>query len=252
MNGQIFWLVFLIVFGAIVCISGLLIRVRPADRSAIDNFAEQHGLRIISVTPSYNIFRYWSRGISGGDVIRSYKANVENSEGNRGNIHVAFDSLFDPEQLVMREQQGLTLTPQGGSISLAQPDSGTTRLSWDERLVLFVVGACIGGFFFCGILQTDLSPPNRPVFPEPALGYTHLFKAKYGNVYGTFFEYVAVTYGVWIMWGLAAVSGLFFNLKIRQKSRTYRRYPWQILAAAAISMALYYAIWRVSIHVAQS
>jgi hypothetical protein len=92
----------------------------------------------------------------------------------------------------------------------------------------------------------DTSP--RPVFPEPALGYTHFFKAKHGDVYGTFFEYLAVTYGVWIMWGVGFVSSAFIAiLKIHQKSRTY---PRQISAAAAISMALYYAIWQASIYVA--
>jgi amino acid transporter len=70
-----------------------------------------------------------------------------------------------------------------------------------------------------------------------------LFKAKHGDVYGTFFEYLAVTYGPWISWGIGVVASTFiYFLNIRQKSRTYR---WQILAAAAISMPLYYAIWRI-------
>jgi hypothetical protein len=121
-------------------------------------------------------------------------------------------------------------------------------LGWRERMVLFVVGACVSGFIFCGILHSYLSPPERPVFPEPALGYTHFFMAKHGNVYGTFFEFLAVTFGPWVMWGVGAISSIFI-LEIKQKSRTY---GWQIFAAAAISIVLYYAIWRVSIHVAQS
>lgn len=134
-------------------------------------------------------------------------------------------------------------------------DSETTRLSlsWVEWLIFSVIGAGISGFFFCGMLYANLSPPNRPVFPEPALGYTHLFKAKYGNVYGTFFEYLAVTYGVWTMWGIAALGGLiFFSLKDRERSRTYPRYPWQVFPALAISMVLYYAIWQLSIYVART
>jgi hypothetical protein len=151
------------------------------------------------------------------------------------------------------EQQGLALTPPGGSVSLTQPGSGTTRLIWIwyEWLLLFVTGAGFGGFFFGGILHTVLSPPERPVFPEPALGYTHLFKAKYGSVYGTYFEYFAVTYGFWMMWIVGVVSIALFR-NIEPKSRTYPRYPWQVFAAIAISMALYYAIWRVSIYVARS
>ena len=242
---------FLIVCGAIVYVNWLLLRDCPTDRPAIDNFAEQRGLRVISVARSYNFFRYWLRGISVDNAVRLYWVTVEDSEGNRSDIHVAFDSLFGPGQLVVLEQEGLALTPPGGSASLTQPDSGATRLSWswDERLVLFVIGASIGGFFFCGILHDYLSPPKRPVFPEPALGFTHFFKAKYGNVYGTFFEYLAVTYGPFVMWGVGLVTSAFFILKIRQKSRTF---PRQILAAAAISMAMYYAVWRVSIDLAPS
>jgi hypothetical protein len=172
MNGQIFWLAFLITCGAIVCVIGLLVRV--------------------------------------------------------------------------------PVTPPEGSEGLMQPEP-RFNWSWDERLALMVEGICIGGFFFCGMLHTNLSPPKRPIVPEPALGYTHLLTARHGTVYGTWFEYLAVTYGVWIMWGLAAIVGLFlFKLKNRDKSRTYPRYPWQILAATAISMPLYYAIWQLSLYVARS
>jgi hypothetical protein len=120
-------------------------------------------------------------------------------------------------------------------------------------VVLFAVGACVGGFLFSGILHSYLSSPNRPLFPEPALGYTYLFKARHGYVYGTLLEYLAVTYGVWVMWGLGALGGLYyFGVKKRLKWSFYARYPWQTLAGTAISMALYYAIWRLSIYVARS
>jgi hypothetical protein len=117
-----------------------------------------------------------------------------------------------------------------------------------ELLVLFVAGAGFGGFIFAGILHTLLSPPERPVFPEPALGYTHLFKAKYGSVYGTYFEYLAVTYGLWTMWIVGVLASVF--LKIKLKARISLR--WQVVAGAAISIALYYAIWRLSIYAARS
>jgi hypothetical protein len=139
-------------------------------------------------------------------------------------------------------------------ISLTQPNSETrhSRLSWDEQLVLFAVGICMGGFVFCGILHIWLSPPHRPAFPEPAMGFTHFFKAKHGNVYGTFFEYLAVTYGIWVMWGIGVLGGLsYFSLKNRLPPR-YPRYAWQILAATVISMPLYYAIWQISICIARS
>jgi hypothetical protein len=66
--------------GAIVYVNWLLIRDRPTDRSAIDNFAEQRGLRIISVTRRYNFFSYWFRGISVDDAVRFYEVTVEDSE----------------------------------------------------------------------------------------------------------------------------------------------------------------------------
>jgi hypothetical protein len=65
------------------------------------------------------------------------------------------------------------------------------------------VGAGIGSFLFCGALHTYLSPPNRPIIAEPELGYTHLFKAKHGDVYGTCFEYLVVPHGAWISRGIA-------------------------------------------------
>jgi hypothetical protein len=244
MDGQFFWLMFLIASGAIVCVSGFLLRDFPTDRSAIDNFAGQRGLRIISVTRSYNFFRYWFRGM------RFYEVIGEDSESNRGDIHFGFDSLFGTGQLVVLEQQGLALAPPVGSVSLTQPGSGTMRLGRRrcELLLLFVAGAGFGGFIFGGILHTLLSPPERPVFPEPALGYTHLFKAKYGSVYGTYFEYLAVTYGFWMMWIVGVVTSLF--LKIKLKARISLR--WQVYAAIAISIALYYAIWRVCTYASRS
>ena|ERR1700733_3068386 len=121
--------------------------------------------------------------------------------------------------------------------------------SWGEHLVLVVAGVGAAGFFFCGGLHTNLSPPNRPVFAEPALGYTHLFTTRHGTAYGTLFEYLAVTYGIWAMWGLAALMMLiFFKLKNSERPR----YPWQVWAAAAISMPLYYAAWWMSLYVARS
>jgi hypothetical protein len=131
---------------------------------------------------------------------------------------------------------------------LTQPNSETS-LSWDEQLVLFAAGICGGGFIFCGGLHSWLSPPYRPALPEPALGFTYLFKSKYGNVYGTFLEYWAVTYGVWAMWGIGFLGLVYFVLKDRWPPPGPR---WQVLAGIVTSMPLYYAIWRISIFVARS
>jgi hypothetical protein len=246
------WPPFLIVCGAAVCLIWLLLRDRPTDRSAIDIFAKQRGLRIISVTRSYNIFRYWFRGISVNNTARFYDVAVEDSEGNHGNVQIAFNSLFASGQVDVLDQQGLAPIPLDGSLGLAKPHSGMVSLSWTwhEGLALFGIGVGFSAFMFSGILRGILSSANRPVSPEPTLGYTYLLMAKHGNVYGTYFEYLVATYGIWTSLGFGAVCALFsYILKIQHKSRTY---PRQIFAAAAISMVLYYAIWRVSIYVAPS
>ena len=102
MGGLIF-----LICGAVAC--WLLLRERPTDRSAIDIFVQQRGLRIISLTRSYNIFRYWFRGVSINNTARLYDVAVEDSEGNQGDIRVVFDSLFGPGHLDVLEQRGLAL-----------------------------------------------------------------------------------------------------------------------------------------------
>jgi 4-hydroxybenzoate polyprenyltransferase len=102
----------------------------------------------------------------------------------------------------------------------------------------------MGGFLAAGTLSAYVSASGsaykRPMLPEPELGLTYFFKAKYGSVYGTYCEHLAVALGPW-MWGLAALFFLLITiLKIHRKSRTYLL---QICAAAAISLPIYYAVW---------
>ena len=116
-----------------------------------------------------------------------------------------------------------------------------------ERVVIFAIGACIGGFIFAGGLHSNLSPPVRPLNPEPALGYTYLLKTKHGGAYGTYFEHLAVAYGIWVTWGLGVAISLFsWALGITSLDREvlYRRNGWQFLTAVIVSYLLYYAIWR--------
>ena len=136
--------------------------------------------------------------------------------------------------------------------SAKHEDSEVIPFRWtrNERFILFVVGASFGGFLFCGALHTFLSPPNRPVVPEAARGFLHLFHTKYGYVYGSRFEYLAVTYGVFTTWIAGVFCGLFLKIKLR--SRAHPRYPIEIVIAALISIAVYYVIWRLSIYVARS
>jgi hypothetical protein len=134
------------------------------------------------------------------------------------------------------------------SVRLAdQSDQDHLSLSWRwyQRFALFVVGAGLGGFAFCFILSGYLSPPRRPVLPDAPLGYTYFFEIKSHGVYGTYFEYLAMTYGTLTTWGIALVGcAIIAILKVNPTSRAYLL---QIFAGAAISMALYYAVWRACI-----
>lgn len=92
------------------------VRDQPAHRSAIEDFAAQRGLRVILVKRSDNHLRFLFGGIMLSNLARLYRVAVEDIEGNRGDIYVAFDSLFGPGKLVALESQGLVLAPaQSGS-----------------------------------------------------------------------------------------------------------------------------------------
>lgn len=113
----------------------------------------------------------------------------------------------------------------------ANPDSDASRpdVRWYERLFAIVFGACMGGFLFVVLLSNYLSPPRRPVVPEVTLGYTHFFKAKFGSVYGTYFEYLAITYGVWVLWGGGVLIGAcvaMLKIKINENSLTFTLFFW--------------------------
>ena len=126
-------------------------------------------------------------------------------------------------------------------------DQEPKRWKWYERFVLLIVGTSFGSFIFFGSLGSFLLPSKRPFVPDVARGYTHLIQAKYGSVYGTYFEYWAVTYGPWIAWGVAVAGcALIFFLKINPKSRAF---PLLIFTAAVIAMGSYYVYWRIFDHV---
>jgi hypothetical protein len=114
-----------------------------------------------------------------------------------------------------------------------------SRMEW---LVILTAGACLGGFIFSGVLHGILYPPTRPAQPEPELGYTYFLHTKYGAAYGTYFEYLAVNFGVFVMWGLGALIGLTaWAYGILSGGYAAR---FDSFAVAAVSSGLYYAIWR--------
>jgi hypothetical protein len=137
--------------------------------------------------------------------------------------------------------------------SLAQRDSSSQPTSsFYGRLLAFVGGTCLRGLIFVANLDTYLSPDRRPLTPNVALGYTHLFKAKYGHVFGTYFEYLAITYGIWVTWGGFVLAGLIaVKLKVnREGKRPYQ--PLLVFAGSAVSVVFCYKIWQACLHIARS
>jgi hypothetical protein len=148
--------------------------------------------------------------------------------------------------------QWLESNPQSDSAGLVRSDPSRSCLRWHKRLFTFVAGACLACFFFVANLSGYLSPKTRPVFPEVALGQTYLFKSKYGGVYVTYFEYLAVTYGIWIAWGGLLLTGLLaMKLKINLNEGS-PGYPLLFFAGSATSMVVCYAIWQACLFVAHS
>jgi hypothetical protein len=138
------------------------------------------------------------------------------------------------------------LYSQSARTTLAEP-----YLSWCRRLLTFVVGACFSAFWFAGTLHSHLSPPERPIAPEASLGFTHYFSTKHGGVYGTYFEYLTVNYGIWVMGAGMLLAGL---IAIRLKINLYQvspAYPLLVFVGAATSMVLCFTLWQICLHSAR-
>lgn len=117
-----------------------------------------------------------------------------------------------------------------------------SALDWYERLLLLFVGACIGGFFFSGIVSANISSHHGVMRTGPTICHPHLIAAKYGEAYGTYFEYITVAYWPWIMWLLVASCTPFISLlRIKQRSRSYLA---QVAIGVVISIAVYFTVWR--------
>lgn len=124
-------------------------------------------------------------------------------------------------------------------------------LSFYRRLLTLVLGALFAGFWFVGTLHARLSPPERPIVPEAWLGYTHFFNTKHGGVYGTYFEYVAVSYGIWVTGGgmlLAILIAIKLKINLYDGSPAF---PLLIFVASATSMVLCFALWQGSLYFAR-
>jgi hypothetical protein len=122
---------FLIVLGVVgIYAYRRFVQDRPTDRPAIEDYAEQNSLRIVSVTRSQNYWRYFgyhfsgylfrerrTRGISG--LARLYDVVVVNSEGDRGSLHVVFDPFLGPQMNVLYSKGPALIPPQ---TCLLRPD----------------------------------------------------------------------------------------------------------------------------------
>ncbi|MGC2775184.1 MAG: hypothetical protein WA418_06045 [Bradyrhizobium sp.] len=132
-------------------------------------------------------------------------------------------------------------------------ESRSASWRWFDRLMLVCAGVGLGGFLFCLFLAVELSPPTRPTFPEPELGYTHFIKVSHrdGYVYVTALEYLARTYGPFLALGFSVLIGtcgraveLICGRAVGSGKRA-PTYPEQIgLACAAVAFfAFMYLIW---------
>ncbi len=128
MSFPFFEVVFFIPFGIVVYFYWLSQRGRITDRPMIDALIVEHGLRVVSVVRISRIPRGFSRdpfprgwidpldawrSTQVGGFVRFYGVTVENAEGDRGDIYVAFDSSTSlwSEKLKLLDRQGLVLTP---------------------------------------------------------------------------------------------------------------------------------------------
>jgi len=145
------------------------------------------------------------------------------------------------------------LAPYSDSIASARRRSALVdaALRWCQRLLVFVAGGCAAGFLFVGCLHRYLSSGRRPVVPDAAFGYTYLIKGKSDNIYGTYFEYLATSYGVWIAWGGFVLSALLcMRLRVNPNEGLVA-YPFLFFVGSAVFMALYFALWQICLHSAR-
>lgn len=137
------------------------------------------------------------------------------------------------------------LYAKGAETTLVEP-----HLSRYRRLLTFALGACFSAFWFAGSLHSYLSPPKRPIDPEASLGFIHYLNAKHGSVYGTYFEYLTVSYGIWLMGGGILLVGL---VAIRLKINLYDgpAYPLLVFLGAATSMVFCFSLWQICLYSAR-
>jgi hypothetical protein len=153
-----------------------------------------------------------------------------------------------------KSPQALDQVGNDNSDLVAEVEPACSRPSLDryKQLLPFIVGTLLAGFFFVLTLSGYLSRENRPTMPEAALGYTYFVKVKFGSVYGTFFEYLAITYGIWLCWAgllIAGVVGKTLGITINDGSLAF---PLRLFTGAATAMLVYYLLWQISLFPASS
>ena len=125
-------------------------------------------------------------------------------------------------------------------------------LGFYRRLLTLVLGALFAGVCFVGTLHARLSPPERPIVPEASRGFTYLFNTKRGDVYGTYFEYVTVSYGIWVAGGgilLAILVAIRLKINLYDGSPAF---PLLIFIASITSMMFCFALWQGNLYFARS
>lgn len=80
-----------------------LSRPRQSDYEAIEAYARSNGFRVCEIGATGAHWRHWLRGnLLLSNISRTYLVSVEDSEGKRKDLHVAFDPLRGGELQVLR------------------------------------------------------------------------------------------------------------------------------------------------------
>lgn len=99
------FLVFLVIFVAVLFLQRYSSRSQPTDYVAIEDFAKAQGMNIVSVTQDNNHWRYWSKGHLVSNLARMFVVVAQAPDGTRHEFHVAFDPWSGSKD--MKVLQGL-------------------------------------------------------------------------------------------------------------------------------------------------
>ena len=104
-------LILAILFGA-AYIRGRLMRPRPSDLGDIRALLDSRGLRFLKSREAGDQWRYWLRGkLLLSNVARIFVVDVEDAQGQRKEIHIAFDPMRKEKGAIILEETEVPRSP---------------------------------------------------------------------------------------------------------------------------------------------